>query len=196
MTLYDSTLKLAVASGKISRTGSKGNWRFRPMSFTSRQSAATRVTAQHFRRRYRNGSSNCSRTKETGCWTRSLAPALLAPCRCGWAGTPSGSKGLKSMSILLKGAFRQPTSNFSTNGGKMKKVSAEEICSYIETHIPSFHKRRLESLAGLELHKVLKRKNPYLFKAKNITSAAELVKGILDAHLSSQEETIFGGGDV
>lgn len=75
----------------------------------------------------------------------------------------------------------------------MKKVSPDKICGYIEAHIPSFHKRRLESLAGLELHKVLKRKNPYLFKAKNITSAAELVKGILDAHLSSQEETIFGG---
>jgi hypothetical protein len=75
----------------------------------------------------------------------------------------------------------------------MKKVSVEEITSYIEVHIPSFHKRRLESLADLKLQKVLKRKNPYLFKAKNITSAPELVKGILDAHLSSQEETIFGG---
>jgi hypothetical protein len=74
----------------------------------------------------------------------------------------------------------------------MKSVSTEEIVNYIEANNPSFHKRRLESLAGLKLHKVLKRKNPYLFKAKNITSAAELVKGILDAHLSSQEETIFG----
>lgn len=74
----------------------------------------------------------------------------------------------------------------------MKKIRIEEICDYIEAHIPSFHKRRLESLVALELHKVLKRKNPYLFKAKNITSAAELIKGILDAHLSSQEETIFG----
>ena len=83
---------------------------------------------------------------------------------------------------MLKGVYNQPTSNFSTNGGKMKKVSPDEICGYIEAHIPSFHKRRLESLAGLELQKVLKRKNPYLFKAKNITSAAELVKGILDAH--------------
>jgi len=75
----------------------------------------------------------------------------------------------------------------------MKKVSPEEIITYIEAHIPAFHKRRLESLADLRLRKVLKRKNPYLFKAKNITSAPDLVKGILDAHLSSQEETIFGG---
>jgi len=39
----------------------------------------------------------------------------------------------------------------------------------------------------------LKRKNPYLFKARHVTSAPQLIETILDAHLSSQEETIFGG---
>ena len=34
--------------------------------------------------------------------------------------------------------------------------------------------------------------NPYLFKAKNIELAQDLVKGIVDAFLSSQEETLFG----
>lgn len=67
-----------------------------------------------------------------------------------------------------------------------------EIARFIEGNIPAFHQRRLESLGGLKLKNVLKRKNPYLFKAKNVNTAAELVKGILDAHLSSQEETIFG----
>lgn len=38
----------------------------------------------------------------------------------------------------------------------------------------------------------MKRKNPYLFKAKNIQTAEELVRYTLDAFLSSQEETIFG----
>jgi len=50
----------------------------------------------------------------------------------------------------------------------------------------------LESLVGLKLEKVLSRKNPYLFKAKHIENAGDLVKQLLDAHLSSQEETIFG----
>lgn len=67
-----------------------------------------------------------------------------------------------------------------------------EIARFIEKNIPFFHERRLESLSGLKLKNVLKRKNPYLFKAKNVNTASELVKGILDAHLSSQEETIFG----
>lgn len=45
----------------------------------------------------------------------------------------------------------------------------------------------------LKLNEVLKRKNPYLFKAKDIATAQDIVKLILDAHLSSQEEGIFGG---
>lgn len=67
-----------------------------------------------------------------------------------------------------------------------------KIVTYIEKNIPMFHQRRLESLGKLKLDDILKRKNPYLFKAKNVNTAGDLVKGILDAHLSSQEETIFG----
>ena len=58
---------------------------------------------------------------------------------------------------------------------------------------PMFHRRRLESLQTLRLQDVLKRKNPYLFKAKNLINAEDLVKSLVDAHLSSQEETVFGG---
>jgi len=75
----------------------------------------------------------------------------------------------------------------------MASVTVREITKFIEEHIPEFHRKRLESLAALKLQKVLKRKNPYLYKAKFVTSAPELVKVILDAHLSSQEEAIFGG---
>ncbi len=39
---------------------------------------------------------------------------------------------------------------------------------------------------------VLKRKNPYLFKVKHITTAGDFIQTILDAYLSSQEETLFG----
>ena len=44
----------------------------------------------------------------------------------------------------------------------------------------------------MKLETILKRKNPYLFKSKNTLTAHDLVKSIIDAHLSSQEETIFG----
>lgn len=64
---------------------------------------------------------------------------------------------------------------------------------YLAEHvITPFYSVRLNNLKELHLKSVLKRKNPYLFKAKNIELAGDLVKSIVDAFLSSQEETIFG----
>jgi hypothetical protein len=74
----------------------------------------------------------------------------------------------------------------------MTPLNLNDVTLYIENHIGDFHSRRLQSLQGLKLKKILKRKNPYLFRAKNILTGYELVKSLLDAHLSSQEETIFG----
>ena len=66
------------------------------------------------------------------------------------------------------------------------------VRSFVESHIGDFHRKRLESLEKLKLDAVLKRKNPYLFRAKNVVTAADLVGQLVDAHLSSQEETLFG----
>ena len=73
----------------------------------------------------------------------------------------------------------------------MKQLNLSEVVQYVEANIDDFHDRKLQSLNKLKLKNVLKRKNPYLFKAKNV-APQDLTKGILDAHLSSQEETIFG----
>ena len=75
----------------------------------------------------------------------------------------------------------------------MKQLNMNEITEFVETHISEFHKRRLLSVQDkINLNKILKQKNPYLFKAKNILTAHDLIKGFLDAFLQSQEETIFG----
>lgn len=74
----------------------------------------------------------------------------------------------------------------------MKKLKLESIEKYVEKHIGEFHAKRLKSLEKLKLKKILSRKNPYLYKAKNVLTSEKIVKGILDAHLSSNEETIFG----
>jgi hypothetical protein len=71
-------------------------------------------------------------------------------------------------------------------------IHLNEVQKFVEDHIGEFHQRRLEKIRSLKLTDILKRKNPYLFKAKNITDAHDLVKRLLDAYLSSQEETIFG----
>ena len=74
----------------------------------------------------------------------------------------------------------------------MAKLKLEHVKKYVEENIEEFHERRYESLKRLKFSKILTKKNPYLFKAKNILTAHELVQNLLDAHLSSQEEGIFG----
>lgn len=75
----------------------------------------------------------------------------------------------------------------------MKKLNLQQIYEYVEKHISIFHQRRLDYMQNkVDLLKILKQKNPYLFKAKNVLTAQDLVKGFLDAFLQSQEETLFG----
>jgi hypothetical protein len=72
------------------------------------------------------------------------------------------------------------------------RILEKSVIEYVEKNIVDFHQKRISSLDRLKLRSVLKRKNPYLFKAKYILTAEQLVKGFVDAHISSNEETIFG----
>ena len=74
----------------------------------------------------------------------------------------------------------------------MAKLKLEEVKKYIEDNIGSFHEAREDGLRKLKLSTILLKKNPYLFKAKNILTAQKLVENLVGAYLSSQEETMFG----
>lgn len=74
----------------------------------------------------------------------------------------------------------------------MKKLNLKEVTKYVENNIGTFHEKRIKSLDNLRLSNVLKRKNPYLFKAKNVLTAEQIIRGVIDAHISSNEETLFG----
>lgn len=74
----------------------------------------------------------------------------------------------------------------------MKPLKKETVTLYVEEHIGKFHQKKIETLSKLKLNDVLKRKNPYMFRAKALNTAADWVKGITDAHISSNEETVFG----
>ncbi len=75
----------------------------------------------------------------------------------------------------------------------MKKINYEKLNDFIASDvIKPFYETRFNQLESIKLVDILRRKNPYLFKAKNIEIAGELVSSILDAFLSSREETIFG----
>lgn len=62
----------------------------------------------------------------------------------------------------------------------------------VNAQIVSFHERRLARLAQIKIDDLLMRKNPYLFRTKNILTAGELISGIMEAFLSSSEEQMFG----
>ena len=74
----------------------------------------------------------------------------------------------------------------------MKKLNLKNVLRYVEQNIGTFHQKRISSLDELKLSNVLSRKNPYLYKAKYVLTAEQIVKGLVDAHISSNEETIFG----
>jgi hypothetical protein len=74
----------------------------------------------------------------------------------------------------------------------MLELNIQDVSRYVEKNISEFHEKRISSLDTLKLSKVLKRKNPYLFKAKYALTAEQIIKGLVDAHISSNEETIFG----
>ena len=73
----------------------------------------------------------------------------------------------------------------------MKPLDFESVRAYVNENISTFHQGRIDSLARLNIRQVLK-KNPYLFRAKNVLTASEMVTGMMDAFLSSSEEERFG----
>jgi hypothetical protein len=74
----------------------------------------------------------------------------------------------------------------------MKPINLDDVREFVNNNIVRFHQQKLHTLENLSLHKLLRRKNPYLFRAKNLTVASDLVRDILDAYLSSSEDTYFG----
>ena len=74
----------------------------------------------------------------------------------------------------------------------MRSIDVSNVVEYVESHIGDFHRKRIESLDKLSLDKVLLRKNPYLFRTKNILTSEQIVRELMDAHISSNEETLFG----
>lgn len=73
----------------------------------------------------------------------------------------------------------------------MNPLNLDDVRTYVNETIGQFHAKKARSLEDLRLEKLLA-KNPYLFRAKNITAAHELIVGLLDAFLSSSEEKLFG----
>jgi hypothetical protein len=71
-------------------------------------------------------------------------------------------------------------------------IEPDKLQELIKGYLQEFYNRRATGLARLQLKKVLERKNPYLYKARGMQNAAEIVEEILRDYLASSDETIFG----
>jgi hypothetical protein len=71
-------------------------------------------------------------------------------------------------------------------------MDTTELEALIARCLKDFYDRRLQALAKVRLRTFLRRKNPYLFRARAIEKASELIEQLLVAHLQASDETIFG----
>lgn len=58
--------------------------------------------------------------------------------------------------------------------------------------LEEFYASLLSKIDKINIQDIMKKKNPYLYRAKAMQSAAEIVESVLSATISSSEETIFG----
>jgi hypothetical protein len=71
-------------------------------------------------------------------------------------------------------------------------MSSSQLKQLIKKCLDEFYRKRLDSPETLDLKAVLKRKNPYLFRATGVNNAPDMIGQLLEAHVSSSDETIFG----
>jgi len=71
-------------------------------------------------------------------------------------------------------------------------METDQLEELIQQCLARFYRRRIAALDKLNLKKVLRRKNPYLFRANGISNAPEMITELLTAHISSSDEGIFG----
>lgn len=71
-------------------------------------------------------------------------------------------------------------------------VNTQEIERVIARALEEFYNSLLAKIDTVNITSIIKRKNPYLYRAKAMQSASEIVESVLSAAVSSSEETIFG----
>lgn len=68
----------------------------------------------------------------------------------------------------------------------------KEVIEAIAVALETFYGSLISKIDELNIQKIMKRKNPYLYRAKAMQNASEIVESVLTAFVSSSEETIFG----
>ena len=76
----------------------------------------------------------------------------------------------------------------------MEQLNLKDVTQYVEENIGAFHQKRIAGLKDLKLKKVLGKKNPYLFKAKYVLTAQDIIKSFTDAlYLHKKKQFLVTG---
>ncbi len=68
----------------------------------------------------------------------------------------------------------------------------EMVKKTIAEALEDFYRVLISKINQMDLDIILKSKNPYLYRAKSIQKSSEIIESIMQAYVSSSEETIFG----
>lgn len=68
----------------------------------------------------------------------------------------------------------------------------EVVKKAIANALDNFYGALINKIDAINIKDVMKSKNPYLYRAKSMRTSADIIESILQAFVSSSEETIFG----
>lgn len=77
----------------------------------------------------------------------------------------------------------------SINPGELDE---DAIRKAIASALELFYDTLVRKIDSISINELMKRKNPYLYRAKAVQTASDIVESVLSATISSSEETIFG----
>lgn len=75
-------------------------------------------------------------------------------------------------------------------------MNEKKLEEAISNSLENFHRSRLQDAQKLKLKTLLRRKNPYLYKALGYENAADFMSSLLESHLKESDETIFGNSST
>ncbi|MBQ7677123.1 MAG: hypothetical protein IJT32_02700 [Lachnospiraceae bacterium] len=67
-----------------------------------------------------------------------------------------------------------------------------EVKKAIANALENFYSALISKIDSINIKDIMRSKNPYLYRAKSMQTSSEIIESILQAFVSSSEETIFG----
>jgi hypothetical protein len=74
----------------------------------------------------------------------------------------------------------------------MKPLALNDISDFLEERFGTFYQQKITTLDALNLSMLLEPQNFYIYSLNPAQTVADIIKGLIDAHISSDTERFFG----